>query len=219
MEKLLEKDKYYNVLNKKVDDLIAASDKVEIALYQIRAKLLEIQDTIFSLAKNSDIVTLEHEPFPKPYVEAWYKDNVLNILVYDLPPNQKKLHGTFGYENSWSNNIMKAICSLEPQPYFDQKCFCWIEFYCPKNTNIIFDVNNRFVGALINALCMSHAIPDDNFKQLAVGLIGFEAESPMYKTYAKVAPITDIYKIISTSPSREIEQKTPPFIKEEQTFW
>ncbi len=219
-------EKFYNDTNNplrnQISYLIDAINKIEIAIYQTRTKLLEIQSIINLIALNYNKTKVDdksYDLYDKPYVESWFQDNILHILIYDLPPHIKKIAGAYEYENAWQKNISKAILSLPDKPSFKQKCFCWIEFYCPANSCFRFDIDNHFVGVIIDALHKSYVIDDDNYEQLGIGVIGFSTNSSIYKTYAKISTIDNIYNIISTQPSNEIASKKHPIDNFNLGFW
>lgn len=192
-----------------------AMEDIERNIYKVRRALQRSENTLLFL----DPALLEEQGIhinPTLLMDTFevsWDDNILQILIYDIPPRYKV---TNNYETIyWRELISNAVYSLEQEPHFEQ-AFIWFEFYVPDSVAIKADTDNRMVKTIINALVTTRVIPDDTMNHMAFGCIGFPIDNPYPKTVIKVTDLSNMYKIISAQPSSEIANKEP--VKSEQLY-
>jgi hypothetical protein len=147
-----------------------------------------------------------------PGAAAGYVDGVLYFCVDDVPPSQK-LPGKLQYDVycTWMDKLIYAFYSAElpERPYYDPALVA-ICIYSPEPRK--WDVDNRSINGIINALRAIHVIPDDNFQHLAYLVMGQECkEHPYTQIFVTNMPdFTQILPLHAPKVSAMRPSKTPP---------
>ncbi|ABP68227.1 hypothetical protein Csac_2656 [Caldicellulosiruptor saccharolyticus DSM 8903] len=136
--------------------------------------------------------------------EAEYKDGVLKILIFDVPPVYKvnTQEDTF----KWKDLVTNAINSLSEKPKFE-KAHIHFEFYVPVGPFLKADTDNRMVKTIINQLVTCGVIPNDTMSRVKITLEGHTSTNVFPKTVIKVTSYTP-----QTDP--DIASRTPPNYQE-----
>lgn len=135
--------------------------------------------------------------------EAEYKDGVLKILIFDVPPVYKKAvtqEDTF----KWKDLISNAVNSLSEKPRFE-KAHIHFEFYVPVSAFLKADTDNRMIKTIINQLVTCRVIPNDTMEHVKITLEGHASKNMFPKTVIKVSSYTP-------QPDLDIASKKPPKI-------
>lgn len=97
----------------------------------------------------------------------------LKIIVDDIPPRTKKAKPNFKSYSSlrmfWVGNITTALKKLPHIPSFD-RALITVKIYSPSSPN--WDVDNKAVNFILNALRINNVIPNDTYDHAALLLIG-----------------------------------------------
>lgn len=104
--------------------------------------------------------------------EASFDGKVLSITINDVLPRRqsmKPLKSASLLREYWMGNVARAIRRLKTPVSFG-KALCCIKIYTPKS--IEWDVDNRAINMVINALCLSHVIPNDSWDKLSLLIEG-----------------------------------------------
>jgi hypothetical protein len=100
---------------------------------------------------------------------AEYDGSVLKITVDDvLPRNRNDVPGSL-LRRYWMGNVLYALRKLDVPVRF-QRALCAVKVYCPRDVG--WDVDNRAISFVINALRASEVIPGDEYDKLSVLLLG-----------------------------------------------
>lgn len=144
--------------------------------------------------------------FLSDITEAKYEDDILIILIYDVPPVYKV--ATQSDTLKWKEMIYNALSKLPEKPYFE-KAHIVFEFYVPHSVSIKADTDNRMMKTLIDALVISGIIPEDTMYHMSFSCFGFPIDNVYCKTLIKVTHPENIHKIITAKPNIEVANKIP----------
>lgn len=191
-----------------IEHLTKWTKELEFSIYQIRESLFLLQDKVKFYANiiedihNHKIDTT----FLSDITEAKYEDNVLTILIYDVPPVYKV--ATQSDALKWKEMIYNALSCLPEKPYFE-KAHIVFEFYVPHSVSIRADTDNRMLKTLINALVIAGIIPDDTMYHMSFSCFGYPIENMFYKTLIRVTHPDNIHRIITAKPDMDVANRTP----------
>lgn len=130
----------------------------------------------YAIERQQDEMELSGEIKPdERYIDAdvSYDGKVLSITINDVLPRRQSMKPVLKsaslLREYWMGNVAGAIRKLKAPVTFD-KALCCIKIYTPKN--IEWDVDNRAINMIINALRLNHVIPNDSWDKLSVLIEG-----------------------------------------------
>ncbi|ADQ06067.1 conserved hypothetical protein [Caldicellulosiruptor hydrothermalis 108] len=191
-----------------IEHLTKWTKELEFSIYQIRESLFALQYKVkFYASIIEDIHNYKIDTtFLSDITEAKYEDDILTILIYDVPPVYKV--ATQSDTLKWKEMIYNALSKLPEKPYFE-KAHIVFEFYVPHSVSIRADTDNRMLKTLINALVIAGIIPDDTMYHMSFSCFGYPIDNMYCKTLIKVAHPDNIHKVITAKPDIKITNKIP----------
>lgn len=201
---------------KDIEKLAKQTIRIENEIFVLRSSLFKIMNEIDNLKKIYEIPIDEEIKPIQSEIEYKEQENVLNILIYDIPPIDKFVTSTV--RQTWIATIYNAIKTLNKKPFFE-KAFCWFSFYYPINS-MPSDLDNRFIKAIINAIKISGVIKDDNYNNLlCYGVNAFKSNNRYYKTLITISDYSNARNIIPLEPDNSIANKIPKFEIIDNGIW
>lgn len=202
-----------NPLIKEVRYLVSETEKylkeTEYWVFKLRQNLFHWQNFL-KMFDNDYIRQYDFEVDSSLMIdqfEAEYKDGVLKILIYDVPPVYKV--NTQEDSFKWKDLITNAVNSLSEKPRFE-KAHIHFEFYVPVSAFIKADTDNRMIKTIINQLVTCRVIPNDTMEHVKITLEGHASKNMFPKTIIKVSSYTP-------QPDPEIASRKPPNSQEKTT--
>jgi hypothetical protein len=121
---------------------------------------------------------------------AEYDGSVLKITVNDvLPRNRNDVPGSL-LRRYWMGNVLYALKKLDVPVRFEN-ALCAIKVYGPRDVG--WDVDNRAISFVINALRASEVIPGDEWDKLSVLLLGgLDKKNPRTEIWLREYPVVAI---------------------------
>jgi len=153
-------------LSRRVSELLN-----EIYEYAEALKLL----TWYAIERDQDGLELEGEIEPderRADAEATFDGKILKIIVNDVLPRKadmKAVKSLSWLREYWAGNIIRAVKRLKTSIQFD-RALCRIRVYVPRN--IEWDVDNRAVNIIINALRMIQVVSNDSWDKVSLLIEG-----------------------------------------------
>ncbi|ADQ41627.1 hypothetical protein Calkr_2164 [Caldicellulosiruptor acetigenus I77R1B] len=191
-----------------IEHLTKWTKELEFSVYQIRESLFALQDKVkFYAGIIEDIHNHKIDTtFLSDITEAKYEDNILTILIYDVPPVYKV--ATQSDALKWKEMMYNALSKLPEKPYFE-KAHIVFEFYVPHSVSIKADTDNRMLKTLIDALVMHGVIPGDTMYHMSFSCFGYPIDNMYCKTLIKVTYPDNIHRVITGRPDPEVANKIP----------
>ncbi|WPX08212.1 hypothetical protein [Anaerocellum danielii] len=182
--------------------------EIEKAIYKMRSALFDAQS---QFRFTTDILEQEYgfkmdTDLIIDNVEAEYKDNILKITIFDVPPIYKVT--TTSDILKWKEIMNKAITLLPTKPHFE-KAHVAFEFYVPESVALKADTDNRMIKTIIDALVMHGIIPSDTMTHISFSCVGFPIDNMYPKTLIKVTDRHNMLQIISVKPDTTVADKLP----------
>lgn len=153
-------------MNRRVSELLN-----EIYEYAEALKLL----TWYAIERDQDGLELEGKLEPderRVDAEATFDGKILKIIVNDVLPRKadmKAVKSLSWLREYWAGNIIRAIKRLKTPIRFD-RALCRIRVYVPRN--IEWDVDNRAVNIIVNALRMIQVVSNDSWDKVSLLIEG-----------------------------------------------
>ncbi|MGI9951435.1 hypothetical protein V3F56_03650 [Moorellaceae bacterium AZ2] len=147
-----------------------------------------------------------------PGAVAGYIDGVLYFCVDDIPPS-RKLSGSLEHQVycAWMDKLIYAFYSADlPERLRYDPALVAICIHSSEPRD--WDVDNRSINGIINALRAIHVIPDDSYQHMAYLVIGKPAEKESY-TQIFVTHMPDFSQILPLNAPKVSAlrpSKTPP---------
>lgn len=105
--------------------------------------------------------------------EASFDGKVLKVVVNDCLPRRPSMKPVLKSASLlrayWTGNVVSAVKRI-PVPVKFERALCVITVYTPKHTE--WDVDNRAISMIINALRLTEVIPNDSWDRLSLLLCG-----------------------------------------------
>ncbi|MCI8396425.1 MAG: hypothetical protein HFJ52_01705 [Clostridia bacterium] len=174
---------------------------------RLRKELLNLKDTINTIANNNSISDLQIESFLRNFEQSRYnllmqiklynentnfeyeristidneykatvKNNVLKIYIPELLPSFKNVK-----THTHKRILLNIIEATKPfLGLFENKVFIYIKIY---NNILGWDVDNRYIKPIADALTHGNIIKDDNFEKMSYGVKGEYSNNPHTEVY------------------------------------
>lgn len=131
--------------------------------------------------------------------EAVYDGKILKITVRDLLPRKTEVKSSAKtpsrlLRDYWIGNIVNAVKKLNEKVNFE-KALCVIRIISPSNRE--WDVDNRAVSFILNALRISQVIPGDSWKATSLLLLGDKDPDPKTEIFVLEYPEDAINDILT----------------------
>lgn len=164
-----------NKLNENINSIIknkpnATDIQLETFLRNLEKRRYNILTQINLYNKTIDCSSNKIKTINDGYI-AKLQDNVLHIYIPEVMPSYRNLK-THAYKNILLNLVAKT------KPYenlFNEKVFIYIKIF---NNIKIWDVDNKFIKAIPDALILSKVIQDDNINKMFYCVKGEYSENP-----------------------------------------
>ncbi|MGD0153996.1 MAG: hypothetical protein ABSC17_09635 [Thermacetogeniaceae bacterium] len=132
--------------------------------------------------------------------EAEYDGQILKIVVQDVLPRRKNDVPGSLLRRYWEDGVAQAICNLGIPVSFE-KALCIITMHAPRNVG--WDVDNRAVSYVINALRVARVIPGDEWDKLSLLVLGGEPDKKNPRTEIVVMKhLTNIMETLASMTSQ-----------------
>lgn len=174
---------------------------------RLRKELLNLKDTINTIANNNSISDLQIESFLRNFEKLRYnilmqiklynentnfeyekiatidneykatvKNNVLKIYIPELLPSFKNVK-----THTHKRILLNIIEATKPfLGLFENKVFIYIKIY---NNILGWDVDNRYIKPIADALTHGNIIKDDNFEKMSYCVKGEYSNNPHTEVY------------------------------------
>lgn len=114
----------------------------------------------------------KQEVFPYMQSDVTYENDIIKIHIPDYLPRSQKVDKEIA--NKWIENIITSIYSIPKIPHWG-KVFVYMVVSAPGGES--WDIDNRSINLIINAIKHSRIIKDDNISHLAFGAEGVSDEN------------------------------------------
>lgn len=144
-----------------------------------------------------------------PGARATYENGVLKFIVDDIPYSRKVNRNLeYSLYRNWIDKIVYAYYEsrFSPAPFYEKAL---VIIVINHNESDIWDVDNRVVNAIINAIKCIRVIPDDDYQHLSYMVTG-QKTNEVPHTIIYVNKMPDLVKLISGNlPSKDAGNYVP----------
>jgi len=159
------------VISQKMHDIYEQAEKLKLMIWE-------------AFEQEQDMLVWAKQIHPNDKysdAEATFDGKTLRITVKDLPPRKTEVKNSSTrvpnrlLKAYWMGNIVSAIKKLNQKVKFN-KALCIIKLISPTHKN--WDVDNRAVSYILNALRISEVISGDDWKSVSLLLTGDQGNDP-----------------------------------------
>ena len=130
-----------------------------------------------------------------PGAQATYENGVLQFRVDDIPYSRKVSRNLeYALYRNWIDKIVYAYyqARFSPAPFYEKAL---VTIIIKHNESDIWDVDNRVVNAIVNAVRTIRVVADDDYQHLAYMVTGQKTDA-MPRTLVYVNKMPDLEQLI-----------------------